>query len=71
MEARRHDTIGSVQLSLGLLDLVWRQVELVLLGDDRLPREVLADCFVEVLLPGLVDGEEHQRVAVEARRRAS
>ena len=44
---------------------------MLLLGEDRLPGEVLADRLVEVLQPRLVGGEEDERVAVEPRRVAA
>ena len=58
-------------LRLGLLHLLRVQVQRRhLLGQDRLPGQVLAHCLVQVLQPRPVRGEKHQGVAVEPRRGA-
>ncbi|EXI71444.1 MAG: hypothetical protein AW07_03673 [Candidatus Accumulibacter sp. SK-11] len=58
-------------LGLGLGDLIGGQVELHLLGEDRLPRQVFARRFVEILQAGLVGRQEDQRIPVQARRIAT
>ena len=67
----RHGAVGGRLLRLGLLHLVRRQVERVLLGEDRLPGEVRRTASSRSCSRVLSDGEEDERVAVEARRVAA
>jgi hypothetical protein len=60
-------SVGGDSLGLGLLDLLWVEVEDELFGEDGLPGEVVASGLVEVLEAGLVGGEEDEGVAVEPR----
>lgn len=62
-QARRDGRIGGLLLRLGLPHLEPAEVERVLLGEDRRPREDLAQRLVQVLQPHLVGGQEHERVA--------
>jgi hypothetical protein len=65
-QARRHRAVGLLLLPLRLLHLMRIEVERILLGQDRLPRQELPQCLVEVLQAHLVGREEDQCVAVEA-----
>ena len=49
-------------LRLGLLHLMRVEVQRLLLGEDRLPGQIPAHRLVQVLQPGLVSGEEDERV---------
>ena len=59
---------GGLPLRLGLLHLVGRQIEQLALLENRLPGQVTADRLVQVLQARLIRGQEHERVAVQARR---
>ena len=62
--------VSRTLLGFGLLDLLRGEVELDAFGEDRIPGQVLACCFVKVLQARLVSGQEDQRVTMQAWRRA-
>ena len=66
-----HRALGGGSLGLGLGHLVGREIQVLLLGQDRLPGQVLARCLAEVLQAGLVRRQKDQRVAVQAGRVAA
>src|SRR5260221_13582704 len=63
----RHRAVGRRLLRLGLLHLMWREVELVLLVEDGFPREELSCSLVQVLQARFISREKDDSVSVEAR----
>src|SRR5690606_21358627 len=58
-----HRAVGGLLLCFGLPDLVGREVERLLLLEDRCRGKVAAHGLVQVLVAGLVRGEEEEGVA--------
>ena len=54
-------TISGSLLGFGLLHLLRIEIQSHLFGQDRLPGQILARRLVEILQPGLVRGQKHQR----------
>jgi hypothetical protein len=46
-----HGTVRAVPLRFGLLHLAWGKFQCVRLGDDRVPRKVAPDGFVQASRP--------------------
>src|SRR4051812_32766830 len=63
--------VGARLLRLRLPDLMRSEVEFVLLVQNRLPCDIPADRFIDVLQARPVSGKEHERVSVQPGRRAA
>ena len=70
-DTRGHLGCRDLALRFRLPHLLRGEIEVLLLGNDRLPRQEAPYRLIELLQAGGVGGEEHQRVAVDARRIAA
>ena len=66
-KSRRDCVARRAPLSFGLAGLVWVQVQFDLVPDDRFPRKIPAQGFVQILPSDPVHREEDKRVSVEPR----
>ena len=67
-DTRRHLGCRDLALRFRLPHLLRGEIEVLLLGDDRLPGQEAPYRLIQLLEAGSVGGEEYQRVAVDARR---
>ena len=66
--SRGHLGCRYLALRFRLPHLLRGEIEVLLIGDDRLPSQEAPYRLIELLEAGGVGGEEYQRVAVDARR---